>query len=388
MPLRFPIYMDHNASTPVDARVFEAMKPYFCDTFGNAASSGHSFGWASAQAVNHAAKQLAALLNCDRDEIIWTSGTTESNNLALKGIAESCRDRGRHIITQTTEHKSVIDPLKRLQDDGYEITWLQVARGGRIELDALRDSIRPDTILVSIMWVNNEIGTVQPIHEVGAICRERGVLFHTDATQAIGKLPVDVQAANVDLLSMTGHKIYGPKGSGALYIRAREPGIRICPLFDGGGHQNGVRSGTLNTPGIVGLGAACELAMSRMRDDAARWNLLRDRLENGIFAKLDGVSVNGDPQHRAPHVTNLGFAGVDGEMLLASMDDVAVSSGSACSSASREPSYVLRAIGVEWNLALSSIRFSLGRSTTEEEVDYTIAKFAGVVKGLRSFQFG
>src|SRR5262245_46331175 len=253
--VKFPIYMDHNATTPVDAGVFDAMRPYFCETFGNAASSGHSFGWASAQAVNHAAKQVASTLNCDRDEIVWTSGTTESNNLALKGIAETYADRGRHIIAQTTEHKSVIDPLKRLAHEGFEITWLQVDRGGRVNPDELRLAIRAETILVSIMWANNEIGTVQPIHEVGAICKEHGILFHTDATQAIGKLPVDVQAAGIDLLSLTGHKIYGPKGAGALYIRAQDPRVKIAPLLDGGGHQNGMRSGTLNTPGIVGLGA-------------------------------------------------------------------------------------------------------------------------------------
>jgi cysteine desulfurase len=376
--------MDHNATTPVDARVFETMRPFFCDAFGNAASTGHSFGWASAQAVNQAARQVAKLLNCDRDEIIWTSGTTESNNLALKGLAETQNRRGRHIITQVTEHKSVIDPLKRLAGDGYEVTWLDVDRGGRIDLDALARAIRPDTILVSIMWANNEIGTIQPIREIGAICREHGVLFHTDATQAIGKLPVDVQSAGVDLLSLTAHKIYGPKGSGALYVRACEPKVTLTPLLDGGGHQNGMRSGTLNTPGIVGLGAACELAMSRREDDVLRLAALRDRLEAGIFAKLDNVCVNGDCEHRLPHVSNLAFANVDGETLLASMDDIAVSSGSACSSASREPSYVLRALGVDAERAVASIRFSLGRCTTESDVDYAADKITRVVKGLRA----
>jgi len=384
MPIRFPIYMDHNATTPVDPRVFEAMKPYFCETFGNAASSGHSFGWASAQAVNHAARQVAALLNCDRDEIIWTSGTTESNNLALKGIAEIYSQRGRHIITQATEHKSVIDPLKRLAQEGYDVTFLPVDRGGRVELGVLQKAIRPDTILVSVMWANNEIGTVQPIAEIGAMCRERGVLFHTDATQAIGKVAVDVQAACIDLLSLTGHKIYGPKGSGALYIRSRNPGVKVSPLFDGGGHQNGVRSGTLNTPGIVGLGAACEIAMSRVVEDSQRWTKLRDRLESSILAKVDGVSVNGDVKNRLPHVTNLSFAGVEGEILLSSFDDVAVSSGSACSSARRDVSHVLKAIGLPDDRATASIRFSLGRSTTEEEIDYAIEKVIKVVKNCRS----
>jgi cysteine desulfurase len=381
--------MDHNATTPVDAGVFDAMRPYFCEVFGNAASSGHSFGWASAQAVNHAAKQVAAVLGCDRDEIVWTSGTTESNNLALKGVAQSCAKRGRHIITQVTEHKSVIDPLKRLAQEGIEITWLPVDGSGRVNLDQLRDAIRDHTILVSIMWANNEIGTIQPIHEIGAICRERGVLFHTDVTQAIGKVPADVNDANVDLLSLTGHKIYGPKGSGALYIRARrEPAVRIEPLFDGGGHQGGVRSGTLNTPGIVGLGAACELAHSRQREDAARWSSLRDRLEQGITSSIDDVLINGDPAHRLPHVCNLAFAGVDGEMLLASMDDLAVSSGSACSSASRDVSHVLRALGRPDDLATASIRFSLGRSTTQEHVDFAIEKVVRVVRQLRDTHFG
>src|SRR5436190_3017568 len=322
MNLRFPIYMDHNATTPVDARVFEAMRPYFCETFGNAASSGHSFGWASAQAVNHAAKQVAALLNCDRDEIVWTSGATESNNLAVKGTAYANRHRPKHIITQATEHKSVIDSLHRLTEQGCEISFLTVDRGGRVDSKSVRDAIRSDTVLVSVMWANNEIGTVQPIHEIGAICRERGVLFHTDATQAIGKVPVDVQAAGVDLLSLTGHKIYGPKGSGALFVNTRNPPVKLAALIDGGGHQNGLRSGTLNTPGIVGLGAACEIAHTRLRDDAAQWATLRDRLENGIITKLDDVTINGEKRHRLPHVTNLSFGGVDGEMLLASMDDV------------------------------------------------------------------
>lgn len=372
MPVKLPIYMDHNATTPLDPRVFEAMRPYFMEMFGNAASRAHSFGWAAEAAVDKARQQVAALLNARPDAIIWTSGATESDNLALKGVAEAHNHRGRHIVTQPTEHKAILDCCKKLIKHGYEVTFLGVDRFGRINLDELRRSIRPDTILVSIMWANNEIGTIQDIRSIGAICKERGVLFHTDATQAVGKVPIDVSADNIDLLSMSGHKFHGPKGCGCLYVRNKPQRIELSPVMDGGGHERGYRSGTLNVTGIVGVGAACEIAMQEMSDQLPRLRALRDRLQNGILREFAGAHVNGYEPCRLPHMTNISFAGVDQDELLLAMSDIAVSTGSACTSASLEPSYVLRALGVPDPLAYASLRFSLGKRNTEEEVDFVV----------------
>jgi cysteine desulfurase len=376
MSVKLPIYLDHNATTPVDQRVFEAMKPYFCEVFGNAASRGHSFGWEAEAAVDKARSQIANLVNGKPEGIIFTSGATESDNLAIKGVACRYRAKGRHIITQTTEHKAVIDTCRKLQHDGYEITWLGVDRKGRVDPDELRKAIRPDTILVTIMWANNEIGTIQPMREIGRICRERDVLLHSDATQGVGKIPVDIEADNVDLLSFTGHKIYGPKGCGGLCVRSREPKIELECLIDGGGHERGFRSGTLNVPGIVGLGAACEIAMNDMADDAQRLSMLRDRLERAIIEQVENVTVNGDVANRLPHMTNLTFGGIDSDDLMLATCDVAVSSGSACSSATAQSSYVLRACGVPHELAQSSLRFACGRRNREDEIDYVSGQFA------------
>ena len=383
MPLKLPIYLDHNATTPVDEGVFEAMRPYFCGMFGNAASRSHSFGWAAEKAVDRARQQAAALLNADPREIVWTSGATESNNLAIKGVAESYGQKGKHIITQATEHKAVIDVCRRLEGRGFEVTWLPVDRAGRVAVEQVAAAMREDTILVSIMWANNETGTIQPIRDIGGICHERGVLFHTDATQAVGHVPVDVEADGVDLLSFSGHKFYGPKGCGGLYVRRENPRVRLSPLFDGGGHERGFRSGTLNVPGIVGVGAASELAMGMMGREGPRVAALRDRLEEGMGREIDLVGVNGDIQHRLPHTSNLSFACVDGQSLLMALDDVAVSSGSACTSTSLQPSHVLKAMGLEPGLAHSSVRFGLGRGSSEEEIDYVIAKVARAVRRLR-----
>ena len=383
MPLRLPIYLDHNATTPVDTGVFEAMRPYFCETFGNAASRAHPYGWAAEAAVDNAREHVAAILNGNPNGVVWTSVATESNNLAIKGVAEAHIGRGRHIITQVTEHKAVIDPCKHLQKQGYEITWLPVNAGGRVSEYDVLDALRPDTILCSIMWANNETGTINPIRAIGQMCRERGVIFHTDATQAVGKLPIDIEADAIDLLSLTGHKIYGPKGCGALYVRHKNPTITLACQMDGGGHERGFRSGTLNVPGIVGVGAACELAQRVMEKENVRLAALRDRLERGILSRVEGVQVNGDPQQRLPHVSNLSFGGVEGDVLLAALADLAVSSGSACTSACLEPSYVLRALGVPTHRAFSSVRFSLGRSNTEEEIDHAIEQVAQVV-GVRA----
>jgi cysteine desulfurase len=383
MSLKLPIYLDHNATTPVDPRVFEAMRPYFMELFGNSASRNHSFGWDAEKAVDKAREQVADLINADPKEIIWTSGSTESNNLAIKGVADMYKDKGKHIITQVIEHKAIIDPCKRLQRDGYDVTWLPVDKYGLIDLEELKAAIRPDTILVSIMWANNEIGTILPVREIGRICKEKGILFHTDATQSVGKIPVDVEADNIDLLSFSGHKIYGPKGVGALYVRRKNPRVRLTPILDGGGHERGFRSGTLNVPGIVGIGAACELSKKIMPEESARLTKLRDRLHHGITSKIDYVTLNGHPQHRLPHVVNLSFAYVEGESMLMAMTDIAVSSGSACTSASLEPSYVLKALGIGEDLAHSSIRYGLGRGTTEEEIDYVIDKMVKSISRLR-----
>ena len=383
------IYLDYNATTPVDPRAFEAMRPYFTEVFGNAASTSHSFGRDAQAAVAKARNQVAALLNVEQDErqgareIIWTSGATESNNLAIKGVAHAYRDKGRNIITQATEHKAVLDTCARLQSEGFEITWLPVDAQGRISTDELSASIRPDTILVSVMYANNETGTIQAVPEIGAICKSRGVFFHTDATQAVAKIPVDVERDGIDLLSLSAHKLYGPKGCGALFVRRRGPRVRLSPLFDGGGHERGYRSGTLNVPGIVGLGAACEIARSEMPAESVRLAALRDRLESTIRSALDGVTVNGDVARRLPQVSNLSFASADGSSILQALDDVAVSSGSACTSASLQASHVLRAMKLSDELAFNSIRFSLGRFTTAAEVDYVCEKLIRIVRSLR-----
>jgi len=381
--LKFPIYLDYHATTPVDERVLEAMLPYFREHFGNAASRNHSYGWVAEEAVEKARKQVAALINPSPKEIVFTSGATESNNLAIKGAAEMYAEKGNHIITAATEHKSVLDTCKRLEKRGFRVTYLPVRPDGLIDLDQLRDSITDKTILVSIMYGNNEIGTVQDIRAIGQICHEKGVLFHTDGTQAAGKIPVDVIADNIDLMSFTAHKMYGPKGVGALYVRRKNPRVQLVAQIDGGGHERGMRSGTLNVPGIVGFGKAAELCQQLMPEEMPRLQRLRDKLKDGILAQLDEVYINGTMERRLPHNLNMSFAYVEGESLLMGVNDIAVSSGSACTSATLEPSYVLKALGAGDDLAHSSIRFGLGRFTTEEEIDYTIGKVVEVVKKLR-----
>jgi cysteine desulfurase len=381
--IKLPIYMDNHATTPVDPRVVETMLPYFTDKFGNAASRNHPFGWAAEEAVENARGQIAKLIGASPKEIIFTSGATESDNLAIKGVAEMYREKGNHIITAVTEHKAVLDTCKRLEKNGYRVTYLPVMKDGLIDLEDLKRSIDDKTILVTIMAANNEIGVLQPVEEIGKICRERGVIFHTDAVQAIGKVPFDVNKMNVDIASITGHKIYGPKGVGALYVRRKNPRVQVSAIIDGGGHERGMRSGTLNVPGIVGLGKACELCMEEMATESKRLSGLRDRLKDRIMAGLDEVYVNGSWEHRLPHNLNISFAYVEGESLLMGINDVAVSSGSACTSATLEPSYVLKALGTGDDLAHSSIRFGLGRFNTEAEVDYVADKLVDVVTRLR-----
>ena len=383
MAIKLPIYMDYHATTPVDPRVVETMLPYFHEKFGNAASRNHSFGWAAEEAVENARAQIARLINATPKEIIFTSGATESNNLALKGAAEMYREKGNHIITQVTEHKAILDTCKRLEKYGYEVTYLPVAKDGRIDLDDLRRAITAKTILITIMYANNEIGVVQPIQEIGKIAKEKGILFHTDGVQAAGKIPVDVQKDNLDMISLTAHKIYGPKGCGALYVRRRNPRVQLSAQIDGGGHERGMRSGTLNVPGIVGFGKAAELCQNEMAEESTRLSGLRDRLKDTVFAKLDEVYINGSMTHRLPHNINISFAFVEGESLLMGINDVAVSSGSACTSATLEPSYVLKALGVGEDLAHTSIRFGLGRFNTQEEVDYVTSRVIEVVQRLR-----
>jgi cysteine desulfurase len=378
-----PIYMDNHATSPLDPRVLEAMMPYFTTKFGNAASRNHSFGWEAEQAVETAREQIAKLIGATAKEIIFTSGATESNNLAIKGIAEMYRERGNHIITQVTEHKAVLDTCKRLEKYGYRVTYLPVKADGLIDLDDLKRAIDDKTILVSIMAANNEIGVLQPIREIGRLCHEKGVIFHTDAVQAVGKVPVNVIADNIDVLSISAHKIYGPKGVGALYVRRRNPRVQIAAQIDGGGHERGMRSGTLNVPGIVGLGKACEIALEEMDSEAAYLRGLRDRLKSKLESELDYVHVNGSMEHRLPGNLNMSFVYVEGESLLMGINDVAVSSGSACTSATLEPSYVLKALGLGDDVAHSSIRFGLGRFNTQAEVDYVAAKVIDVVKHLR-----
>jgi len=381
--MKLPIYMDYHATTPVDPRVLEAMIPYFTGKFGNAASRNHPFGWEAEEAVEAARKQMADLIGANAKELIFTSGATESNNLAIKGAAEMYREKGNHIITCVTEHKAVVDTCKKLEKQGLRVTYLPVQKDGRISLDELRASITDKTILITIMTANNEIGVIQPIAEIGAIAKEKGILFHTDAVQAVGKVPFDVTAMKADLVSISAHKIYGPKGVGALYVRRRNPRVLLAEQISGGGHERGMRSGTLNVPGIVGLGKAAELCRLEMQQDTDRLRKLRDRLNEGLHRNLDEIYINGSMEHRLPHNLNISFAYVEGESLLMGINDVAVSSGSACPSASLEPSYVLKALGAGDDLAHSSIRFGLGRWTTEEEVDYVIDKLTKVVRRLR-----
>ncbi len=381
--MKLPVYMDNHATTQMDPRVLEAMKPYFTEVFGNAASRNHSFGWEAEEAVEKSRKQIAELIGATPKEIIFTSGATESNNLALKGIAEMYSERGNHIITQATEHKAILDTCKRLEKDGVRVTYLPVLANGLVDLDQLRDAITDKTILISIMYANNEIGVIQPMKEIAKIAKEKGVLFHSDAVQAIGKIPVNVMEDGIDVLSLTAHKLYGPKGVGALYVRRRNPRVQITAQMDGGGHERGMRSGTLNVPGIAGLGAACEIARLGMAEESKRLSFLRDKLKNKLMGELDEVYVNGTMEHHLPHNLNISFAYVEGESLLMGINDIAVSSGSACTSATLEPSYVLKALGAGDDIAHSSIRFGLGRFNTEEEVDYVADKVIDVVKKLR-----
>ena len=378
-----PIYMDNHATTPMDPRVLEAMLPYFGKVFGNAASRNHQFGWEAEQAVDKAREQIAKLIGCTPKEIIFTSGATESNNLAIKGIAEMYREKGNHIITQVTEHKAVLDTCKKLERQGFEVTYLPVETDGLVSVEKLAAAMTPKTILVTIMYANNEIGVIQPVEAIGKLCHEKGVLFHTDAVQAVGKIPVNVISDNIDVLSMTAHKIYGPKGVGALYVRRRNPRVQITEQINGGGHERGMRSGTLNVPGIVGLGAACEIAGQEMAAETARLKDLRDYLKQKFDNALDYTHVNGNMDHHLPGNLNMSFVHVEGESLLMGINDIAVSSGSACTSATLEPSYVLKALGLGDDVAHSSIRFGLGRFNNRAEVDYVSDKVIDVVKHLR-----
>ena len=383
MAVKLPIYMDNHATTPIDPRVLEAMLPYFTDKFGNAASRNHAFGWSAEEAVENARQQVASLINATAKEIIFTSGATESDNLMIKGVAEMYREKGNHIITQAIEHKAVLDTCKNLEKHGFEVTYLPVQRDGRVDPEDVRKAIKPTTILISIMYANNEIGVINPIAEIAKLAKEHGIIFAVDGVQAVGKIAVDVQKDNIDLLAVSAHKIYGPKGVGALYVRRRNPRVQLSAIIDGGGHERGMRSGTLNVPGIVGLGKACELCQQEMAQEGERLRGLRDRLRKGLEAKLDEVFINGSMEHRLPNNLNMSFAYVEGESLLMGINDVAVSSGSACTSATLEPSYVLKALGVGEDLAHTSIRFGLGRFTTQEEVDYVIDKMVQVVTKLR-----
>jgi cysteine desulfurase len=380
--VKLPVYLDNNATTPMDPRVLEAMMPFFTQHFGNAASRNHAFGWEAEDAVDQARKDIADLIHAHEKEIIFTSGATESNNLALKGVFEMYRDKGNHIITVNTEHKAILDTCKHLEKAGAEITYLEAGDDGLITLEQVEKAMRKETILVTIMYANNEIGVVQPIREIGALCASKGVLFHSDATQAVGKIPVDVEADNIHLMSFTAHKMYGPKGVGALYVRRKNPRVKVTAQMDGGGHERGMRSGTLNVPGIVGFGKAAALAKAEMQQDAERLSKLRDKLENALL-ELEESYVNGSKEHRLPHCTNMSFKYVEGEGLIMGVKDIAVSSGSACTSASLEPSYVLKNLGLDDELAHSSLRFGLSRFTTEEEIDFTINCVKTAVTRLR-----
>jgi len=378
------IYMDHNATTPTDPRVVEEMLPYFTTKFGNAASRNHPFGWVAEGAIDKAREQIAKLIGADPREIIFTSGATESDNLAIKGVAEMYSRKGNHIITVETEHKAVLDTCDALEKKGAEVTYLKTDRSGLISLEELEAAIKPNTILVSIMFANNEIGTIQPMKEIGELCAKHGILFMSDATQAVGKIPVNVKELGIHLMAFTAHKMYGPKGVGALYVSRRNPRVKVTAQMDGGGHERGMRSGTLNVPSIVGFGKAAEIAMNEMEEEAKRLGALRDRLEAG-FEQLEEVVLNGNKESRMPHVSNLSFKHVEGEGLMMTFNEnIALSSGSACTSASLEPSYVLKALGLGYDLAHSSLRFSLGRFTTEEEVDYTIKSITKGVNHMRS----
>jgi len=381
--ITLPIYMDNHATTPVDPRVVEEMLPYFNEKFGNAASRNHSFGWAAEEAVEQARERIAKILGATAKEIIFTSGATESDNLAIKGVAEMYKEKGNHIVTAVTEHKAVLDTCKRLEKYGYWVTYLPVQTDGLIDLDDLRHAIGDKTILVTIMAANNEIGVLQPIAEIGKICRERGVPFHSDAAQALGRVPLDVNQQSIDLASISGHKIYGPKGVGALYVRRKNPRVQVSAIMDGGGHERGMRSGTLNVPGIVGLGKACAIASEEMAIEAPHLAKLRSRLRDKIMGRLDDVYINGSMDHRMPGNLNMSFAYVEGESLLMGINDVAVSSGSACTSAALEPSYVLKALGTNDDLAHSSIRFGIGRFNTEAEIDYVADRVVETVTRLR-----
>ena len=381
--LKLPIYLDHNSTTPMDPRVLEAMLPYFLENFGNAASRNHSFGWQAEEAVDYAREQIAQLIGADPKEIIFTSGATEGNNLGIKGVYEMYASKGNHIITCTTEHKAVLDTCKHLEKLGAEVTYLEVQPDGLIDLKQLEAAMKPTTILVAIMYANNEIGVIQPVKEIGAIAKKHGALFFTDAVQAVGKIPVDVIADGIDIMSFTAHKMYGPKGVGALYVRRKNPRVKVTAQIDGGGHERGMRSGTLNVPGIVGFGKAAEIARTDMAGDTERISKLRDKLENALKV-IDETYVNGNPAHRLPHVSNISFKYVEGEGLLMGFNkDIALSSGSACTSASLEPSYVLKALGLGDDLAHSSLRFGLGRYTTEEQIDFTIKAVTDTVLKLR-----
>jgi cysteine desulfurase len=381
--LKLPIYLDHNATTPMDPRVLEAMIPYFTESFGNAASRNHSFGWQAEEAVDYAREQVAKLIGADPKEIIFTSGATEGDNLAIKGVYEMYASKGNHIITCTTEHKAVLDTCKHLEKLGAEVTYLEVQPDGLVDLKVLEAAMRPTTILVAIMYANNEIGVVQPVKEISAIAKKHGALFFTDGVQAVGKIPVDVNEDGIDIMAFTAHKMYGPKGVGALYVRRKNPRVKVTAQMDGGGHERGMRSGTLNVPGIVGFGKACEIARTDMAADTERISKLRDKLESAL-SKIDESYVNGNPAHRLPHVSNISFKYVEGEGLMMGFNkDIALSSGSACTSASLEPSYVLKALGLGDDLAHSSLRFGLGRYTTEEQIDFTIKAVTDTVLKLR-----
>lgn len=383
--MKIPVYLDNHATTAVDPRVLEAMLPYFGEKFGNAASRSHAFGWEAEAAVDEAREQVAQIIQAASPrEIVFTGGATESDNLAIKGVAEAYGDKGDHIVTCATEHRAVLDSCKALERRGYRVTYLGVDRYGIVRLDQLREAVTDKTVLISVMAANNEIGTIQPIREIGQLAKEKGILYHCDATQGVGKIPMSVEEMGIDLLSLSGHKIYGPKGVGALYVRSKRPKVRLSPIIDGGGHERGMRSGTLNVPGIVGLGKACQVAMHELAREAARLTQLRARLKDGIFGQLDEVYVNGHPTQRLPGNLNVSFAHVEGESLMMGLKEIAVSSGSACTSAALEPSYVLRALGIPEALAHTSIRFGLGRFNTEEEVDYAIRRVVEEVTRLRS----
>jgi cysteine desulfurase len=381
--LKFPIYLDHNATTPCDPRVVEAMIPYFTNSFGNAASRNHPFGWQAEEAVDYAREQVAKLIGADPKEIIFTSGATEADNLAIKGVFEMYASKGNHIITCNIEHKAVLDTCKHIEKEGGEVTYLKVNPEGLIDMKELEAAIKPTTILIAIMYANNEIGTVMPMKEISALAKKKGILVFSDATQAVGKIPVNVNKDGIDLMAFTAHKMYGPKGVGALYVRRKNPRVKVTAQMDGGGHERGMRSGTLNVPGIVGFGKACEICMNEMEEETKRVSALRDKLENALM-QIEEAYINGSKQYRLPHVTNISFKYVEGEGLLMGFNkDIAVSSGSACTSASLEPSYVLKALGLGDDLAHSSLRFGLGRFTTEDQIDYTVEAVTKTVNKLR-----